>query len=97
MTLTLLLTGPSLAASTTSPTPSSMKGAEHPRRGNLAVPTISTATSPKPAADVAQRYASRERSAKPLQDFRGGEGTSVYIGGGALTVVLLIVLLVVLL
>lgn len=42
-------------------------------------------------------YQSRERDAQQLEQFRGGEGASIYIGGGALTVVVLVVLLVVLL
>jgi hypothetical protein len=46
------------------------------------------------AADAT--YAARERSARNLDQFKGGE-VSVYIGGGTLAVVLLVVLLVILL
>jgi hypothetical protein len=47
-------------------------------------------------AEAAQ-LAAREKQGQPAQDFKGGEGAYIYVGGGMVTVVLLIVLLVVLL
>jgi hypothetical protein len=45
----------------------------------------------------ATQLAAREKQSQNVQDFKGGEGAYIYVGGGALTVVLLIVLLVILL
>src|SRR5437868_10166450 len=46
-------------------------------------------------ASASQTYAQREQQSRGLEDFRGGEA-SIYIGGGALTVLLLILLIVIL-
>jgi hypothetical protein len=50
-----------------------------------------------PRSQTTQPYAEREKNAKSLEQFRGGEGVSIYIGGSMLAVVLVVVLLVVLL
>lgn len=42
-------------------------------------------------------YAARERDARELEQFRGGEGVSLYIGGGVLTAIAIVALLVILL
>jgi hypothetical protein len=47
-------------------------------------------------ADAA-RYAARETKAQELEQFKGGAGVSLYIGGTTLAIALLIVLLLVLL
>lgn len=52
-------------------------------------------TAPDHAGDEAQSYAAREKQAPALQEFQGGSA-SIYIGGGALTVVLLVILIVIL-
>jgi hypothetical protein len=63
----------------------------------LPTPAEETTTgSPAPASD-ADRYADREARATPaVQEFQGGDGT-LYVTGGAVTVILIVVLLVVLL
>lgn len=38
------------------------------------------------------RYAERERKAKELEKFRGGEGVSIYIGGSAVAVALVVII-----
>jgi hypothetical protein len=46
-----------------------------------------------PAAPAeAQQYAERERQARELENFRGGD-VGIYIGGGALTIVLIVLLI----
>jgi glucose/arabinose dehydrogenase len=68
-----------------------------------AVPTTEISTTPAPASPAEQptpdsaRYASREQTAKELQNFRGGEGVSLYIGGSALAIALVLVLAIVIL
>jgi hypothetical protein len=54
------------------------------------------ATAPAAAGESAE-LAAREQQAKQLQDFRGGEGVYLYVGGGVLAVlaVVLLVLLIV--
>lgn len=52
-------------------------------------------TAPDQAGDETQRYAAREEQAQALRDFQGGSA-SIYIGGGALTVILLVILIVIL-
>jgi hypothetical protein len=67
-------------------------------------PTAPTPSAPAPstgrtglalAVELAA-LAAREQQARELQDFRGGESVSIYIGGGALTVVAIILLIVLL-
>jgi hypothetical protein len=59
--------------------------------------TAATAVAPTRAStqDTA-RYAARETKAQNLEQFKGGGGLSIYIGGTALAVAALIVLLLVL-
>ena len=38
------------------------------------------------------RYAERERSAKGLEKFRGGDGVNIYIGGSVVAVALVVVI-----
>ncbi|MES1164680.1 MAG: hypothetical protein ABUR63_02890 [Verrucomicrobiota bacterium] len=45
----------------------------------------------------ASNYEARESQAANLEQFRGGEGVSLYIGGGVLTAVLIVALVVILL
>jgi uncharacterized ion transporter superfamily protein YfcC len=52
-------------------------------------------TAPVPAS-ASQTYAQREKQSRGLEDFRGGEVVGIYIGGGALTVLLFILLIVIL-
>src|SRR5690349_7011092 len=44
----------------------------------------------------AAQLAAREKQDQQLQNFQGGEGVSIYVGGGAVTLVLLIILIVLL-
>jgi hypothetical protein len=93
--LAVTLSGPALANSGAPPAspvntqPAVLGGRPSAR---VAAPMTPQATN----AGEAQRYASREGSAKALETFRGGDG-GIYIGGGVLVVALLVVLLVVLL
>jgi 3-oxoacyl-ACP reductase-like protein len=63
-----------------------------------APPAAATGTGLPGLAQAVQlaALAAREKQARELQDFRGGESVSIYIGGGALTVVAIILLIVLL-
>lgn len=49
-----------------------------------------------PGSDAA-RYAAREEQAKGLEQFAGGHDNAIYIGSGALTLILIVLLIVILL
>jgi hypothetical protein len=57
-------------------------------------PTKATAT--QGATEDSARYAQRAQQSKDLENFKGGEGVSIYIGSTVLAVALLVVLLLVL-
>ena len=68
------------------------------------LPALVTSTAAPGAAEAraaesaeATKLAAREKQGQNVQDFKGGEGAYIYVGGGMVTVVLLIVLIVILL
>ena len=61
---------------------------EHESRGRAAE------TAPA-AATPSQTYAQREQQSQQLQDFRGGD-VAIYLGGGALTILLIVLLILIL-
>ena len=75
---------------------------EKPRRHR----TAATAAKPSPPhrsrpptlpADESARYAEREQQSKSLEQFKGGEGISIYMGSTVLAIMLVLVVLLVLL
>lgn len=54
-------------------------------------------STPGGASSAVAQYSAREKQAQGLENFQGGEGTYIYIGGGALTVVLIVLLILVIL
>ncbi len=97
ISLAAFLSGPALAASAANATTPTPVTSQEVAQEVTQVPEPSALTTKSGSStDEAQGYASRESSAKGLESFRGGEGASLYIGGGALTVALLIVLIVIL-
>jgi hypothetical protein len=92
--LAIFLSGPALAGAGALPAPSINREVVIPARRPSAPQGVATTTSATGGGE-AQRYASREASAKGLETFRGGD-RGVYIGSGALIIVLLVVLILVL-
>lgn len=71
------------------------------------LPTPSAETTPRPVpaagapapaspASRASELGDREQQSKDLQDWKGGEGVSVYIGSGAMLVIIVLLLIIVL-
>jgi hypothetical protein len=58
----------------------------------LARPDDKASSSVGSDASDAARYAERERKAKGLENFRGGEGVTIYIGGGVVAVAVVVVI-----
>ena len=87
---TMVLSG-SAQASGGAVSPRSDAQAEH-----AVVRAPSTIAKTTSTEDVA-RYAARESKAQNLEKFRGGDGVSIYIGGGAIGVVLIVLLLIIIL
>jgi hypothetical protein len=92
--LAVLLSTPAFADPGSPPAAPINRKVVDPAR-QLTAPTRGRMTTASGSSDEAQRYATRESHAKPLETFRGGE-RGIYIGTGALVVALLIVLIIVL-
>jgi hypothetical protein len=101
--VTLFLSGPALAAAglpesavpiTAPAAPAAPAAQSHPAKP-LPARTTAPSTTPQQADDSA-RYSQREQQAQGLQDFKGGEGFSLYVGSSVLAVALLVVLILVL-
>jgi hypothetical protein len=75
-------------------TPGPAPSAPAPRAPTPSAPAPSTGRTGLALAVELATLAAREQQARELQDFRGGEGVNIYIGGGALMVVAIILLIV---
>jgi hypothetical protein len=98
--VTLFLSGPALAAAGLPETAVPVTAPAAPAPAAPAAPARTTShagktTAPKQADDSA-RYSQREQQAQGLEDFKGGEGFSLYVGSSVLAVALLVVLILVL-
>jgi hypothetical protein len=94
--VTLFLSGPALAAAGLPETAVPVTAPAAPAPVAPAkTPSHPAKTAPAPADDSA-RYSQREQQAQGLEEFKGGEGFSLYVGSSVLAVALLVVLILVL-
>ena len=97
--VTLFLSGPALAAAGLPETAVPISAPAAPvapaAKSHAEKPVPARTTAPQQADDSA-RYSQREQQAQGLQDFKGGEGFSLYVGSSVLAVALLVVLILVL-
>ena len=102
--ITMLLSGPAFAAAGL-PQDGSKSAATVPAErsplttqvAKTAQPAVTTPAAASAPVDESARYAEREQQDKSLEQFKGGEGLSIYMGGSVLAIALLLVVLLVLL
>jgi hypothetical protein len=88
LVVAVLMSGPAFAAAGL-PTPA--------RPAPAATARVADTTQVATSTPDAQSYAAREKQAAGLEQWQGGAGASIYLGGSALALALLLVILLVLL